>query len=326
MVRHHEAAPPIIKCFYDKETNNCTYVAHCPETLKAMIIDSVLAYYPQTKTTSTASCKELIDYVYANKLIVQWIVETHCHADHLTAAPYLQLRFGRGHISIGEGIKNVQQHFNTNKFQFKDMKTDGSQFNHLFKDGDTFSLGNIKCEVIHTPGHTPDSCSYLIGDTVFVGDTLFMPDGGSARCDFPNGNAGQLYDSIQKLLKLPPTTRVYVNHDYQPNGRDVKWETTIQEESEKNIHIHGKTKEEFIKMRNERDATLNAPRLLWPSIQVNMNAGVFPHDETNHPYLLLDGSKVLVNENNNNGIITNASQIQEIDSFCKEVDYQYRTF
>jgi glyoxylase-like metal-dependent hydrolase (beta-lactamase superfamily II) len=222
---------------------------------------------------------EIIDYVKQNDLEVEWLIETHVHADHLSAAPYIQEKLG-GKIGIGDKITVVQETFGKVFNEGTEFQRDGSQFDRLFSDGDTYEIGTMSAFVIHTPGHTPACMTHVIGDAAFVGDTLFMPDGGSARADFPGGDAGTLYDSIQKLLALPDDMRLFMCHDYAPGGREIKWETTVGEEKAHNIHVGGgKTKEEFVKFRTERDAQLAMPRLIIPSLQVNMRAGEVPTDE-----------------------------------------------
>lgn len=272
---------PTIKTFFDKDTFTATHVVRDTETKHAAIIDSVKDYDPKSGRTSTASADEVIAFIRAEGLTVEWILETHVHADHLTAAPYLQEKLG-GKIAIGNRVDAVQAVFKK-VFNAEDgFAVDGRQFDHLFADGDVFHIGGLEAKVIHTPGHTPACAVYVIGESAFVGDTLFMPDFGTARCDFPGGDARQLYKSIQKILSLPPETKLYMCHDYAPGGRDYKWVTTVAEERAKNIHVHdGVSEDDFVKMRTERDAQLAMPILILPSVQVNMRAGDLPPAEAN---------------------------------------------
>ncbi|MCX8099469.1 MAG: MBL fold metallo-hydrolase [Casimicrobiaceae bacterium] len=271
---------PNIQSFFDPETYTVTHVVSCPVTRKAAIIDSVLDYDPKSGRTSTASAQKVLDYVQAHGLSVEWHLETHAHADHLSAAPWLKERLG-GRIGIGEHIKAVQKTF-AGIFNAKDINADGRQFDHLFKDGETFRVGELEFRVMHTPGHTPACLAYLVGDNAFVGDTLFMPDYGTARCDFPGGDAATLYRSIRKLLSLPEHTKLYMCHDYLPGGREPKWVSTVGEQRRSNIHVHdGVTEEEFVAMRTARDKTLAMPVLMLPSVQVNARAGHFPPPEDN---------------------------------------------
>ena len=268
--------------FFDKETNTFSYVVVDPTGNDCAIIDSVLDYDAASGRTSYRSVDKIIDYVIANKLNVQWILETHVHADHLSAAPYLKRKLG-GKIAIGQNITLVQKTFSTLFNDGPEFLCDGSQFDHLFSDGEVFNIGQIQATAIHTPGHTPACMSYHISNCVFVGDTLFMPDYGTARCDFPGGDAVQLYHSIQTLFSLPDETRVFMCHDYKAPGRDTfLFETTIGEERTQNLHINSQISEsEFIDFRRKKDATLSMPRLILPSIQVNMRAGNFPEAEDN---------------------------------------------
>ena len=273
---------PVVTAFFDEPTNTVSYVVADPDTRKCAIIDSLLDYDPASGRTSTNSADILVAYVKENKLHTEWIIDSHVHADHLTAAPYIKEQLG-GKTAIGAQISAVQKVFGEVFNEGQSFHTDGSQFDHLFKDGETYSIGNLEARAIHTPGHTPACMSHVIGDAVFVGDTLFMPDFGTARCDFPGGDASALYDSIQKIFKLPDETRVFLCHDYITASRDkIQWETTIAEEKRDNIHVgHGTKREEFIKMRNARDATLDLPTLILPSVQVNMRAGEMPPPEDN---------------------------------------------
>ncbi|MZR31120.1 MBL fold metallo-hydrolase [Sneathiella litorea] len=272
---------PDVRAFFHKPTFTVTYVVSDPSSRKAIIIDSVLDYENNSGRTSTTAADDIIDYIASEKLEVEWILETHVHADHLTAAPYLQEKLG-GVIGIGGVVTSIQSTFKKVYNFGSDVAEDGSQFQHLFKDGETVKVGGMTLEVLETPGHTPACVSYKIGDAVFVGDTLFMPDYGTARCDFPGGDARTLYRSIRRILSFPPETRLFMCHDYGPNDREFAWETTVAEQCAKNIHIHeGVSEEEFVKMRTERDATLSMPVLIIPSIQVNMQAGNLPKAEGN---------------------------------------------
>ena len=252
-----------------------------PASKAAAIIDSALDYDPKSGRTGHAFADRLIEHVQAKGLTVEWVLETHIHADHLSAAPYLKERLG-GRIAIGRNIDKVQSTWKTIYNAEPSFRTDGSQFDHLFEDGETFRIGGLEAQAIHTSGHTPADMSYRIGDAVFVGDSLFMPDFGTARCDFPGGSAETLWASIRRLLDLPPETRMFVGHDYAPGGRDYAWETTVAEQRASNKHVHdGVTKEDFVRMRTERDRELDMPVLLLPSIQVNMRAGDLPPAEDN---------------------------------------------
>ena len=273
---------PVIKAFFDQPTFTVTYVVHDPDTRCAAIIDSVFDFDPASGRTTFASADEVIAYVNALDLKVEWLLETHAHADHLSAAPYLQGKLG-GKIAIGEHIVTVQEVFGKLFNAGTEFQRDGSDFDHLFADGDTFKIGNIDVTVMHVPGHTPADIAYVIGDAVFVGDTMFMPDYGTARADFPGGDARKLYRSMRRLLSLPDTTRLFMCHDYLPEGRDEYiWETTVEEQRKGNIHAHdGVSEDEFVNMRTERDKTLNMPRLILPSVQVNMRAGHLSPPEDN---------------------------------------------
>ena len=273
---------PEIKTFFDEATFTATHVVWDPETRKAAIIDSVKDYDPKSGRTKTASADAVIDFVKAQGLVVEWILETHVHADHLTAAPYLKGKLG-GKIAIGARINTVQGVFKKIFNAEDNFATDGRQFDALFEDGATFRIGDLEARVIHTPGHTPACSTYVIGNAAFVGDTLFMPDYGTARCDFPGGDARQLYKSIRKILALPPETRLFLCHDYKAPGRDrFVWETTVADERARNIHVHdGIAEDDFVKMRTERDKTLDMPVLILPSVQVNMRAGDMPPAEDN---------------------------------------------
>lgn len=273
---------PLVKTFFDEPTFTFSYVVSDPETKRCAIIDSVLDFDYAAGKTDTASADKIVDYVKAEGLTVDWILETHVHADHLSAAPYLKDKLG-GQLSIGEHITTVQNVFGKAFNEGSAFQRDGSQFDHLFKDEEQFKIGTIEARAMHTPGHTPACMSYLIGDALFVGDTLFMPDYGTARCDFPGGDAHTLFISVQKIFSLPDETRMFMCHDYKAPGRDYYLnETTVGEERLHNVHVgEGKCEQEFIKMRTERDATLSMPRLILPSVQVNMRAGHMPEPEEN---------------------------------------------
>lgn len=273
---------PVVKAFFDEATNTASYVVHDPVTKIAIIIDSVLDFDPASGRTSYESAHSIIEYVKINELQIAWLLETHAHADHLSAAPYLQEQLG-GKLAIGEHIQTVQNVFGKIFNEGSDFARDGSQFDHLFADGDRFNFGKLEAIVMHVPGHTPADLAYVIGDAAFIGDTLFMPDYGTARVDFPGGDAATLYQSIRRLMTLPDETRVFLCHDYKAPGRDqYAWETTIGAERTANVHVHdGVSEEEFITMRTARDATLDMPTLILPSIQVNMRGGHFPEPEDN---------------------------------------------
>ena len=270
---------PEVTAFFDEVTNTASYVVRDPQGTACAIIDSVLDFDQASGRTSTASADEIIAYVKKTGLKVEWVLETHVHADHMSAAPYLQQELG-GKIGIGANITVVQDTFGKIFNEGTEFQRDGSQFDALFKDGDRYRVGGMECFAIYTPGHTPACMVHVMGNAAFTGDTLFMPDGGSARADFPGGDAGELYDSIQKVLSLPDDMRLFMCHDYGPNGRDIQWETTVGEEKAHNIHVGGgKTREEFIAFRTERDAQLSMPKLIIPSLQVNMRAGHMPRDK-----------------------------------------------
>jgi len=267
---------PEVQAFFDPATNTISYVVKDPASDACAVIDSVMDIDYAAGRISYDHADEIIRYIEDNGLRLDWLIETHVHADHLSAAPYIQGKLG-GRIGIGEHITTVQETFGKIFNEGTEFQRDGSQFDALFKDGDTYEIGSMTAVALHTPGHTPACMTYVVGDAAFVGDTLFMPDGGSARADFPGGDAGTLYDSIQKVLALPDETRLFMCHDYGPNGRDIQWETTVAEEKAHNIHVGGgKTKEDFVKFRTERDAQLAMPRLIIPSLQVNMRAGNLP--------------------------------------------------
>lgn len=270
---------PEVKAFFDPATNTITYVVKDPASTSCAVVDSVMDIDYASGRITYENADAVIAYVREQGLTVKWLLETHVHADHLSAAPYIQQELG-GKIGIGEKITVVQDTFGKVFNEGTEFQRDGSQFDRLFKDGDTFKIGSMTGFAMHTPGHTPACMVHVIGDAAFVGDTLFMPDGGSARADFPGGSAEQLYDSIQKVLALPDETRLFMCHDYGPNGRDIQWETTVAEEKAHNIHVGGdKTKADFVKFRTERDQQLGMPKLIIPSLQVNMRAGAIPEDK-----------------------------------------------
>lgn len=271
-----------IKTFFDDRTWTFTYVVWDPETHDAVVIDPVLDYEPQASKTWTESAEEVIDFVKGKELNLHYILETHAHADHLSGSQIIKDAFPEAKIGIGERITEVQAVFKDVFDLPEDFPTDGRQFDLLLEEGESLKAGTIEIDTIYTPGHTPACATYQIDDAVFTGDAMFMPDMGTGRCDFPGGSAGDLYDSIQKLYELPDDTRVFVGHDYQPGGREVKWETTIAEQKANNIQLpEGRTKEEFVKFRTERDATLDAPKLLFQSVQVNVDAGKLPDPHEN---------------------------------------------
>lgn len=270
---------PKVTGFFDAATNTVSYVVQEPDGPACAVIDSVLDLDYSAGRIDTKSADEIIEYIKENKLELALQIETHVHADHLSAAPYIQDKLG-GAITVGAKIIEVQEVFGKIFNEGTDFQRDGSQFDRLFEDGDTYQIGALIGFAMHTPGHTPACMVHVIGDAAFVGDTLFMPDGGSARADFPGGDAGELYDSIQKVLALPDEMRLFICHDYGPGGRAIAWETTVAEERTQNIHIAaGQTREEFIALREARDATLDMPKLIIPSLQVNMKAGELPKED-----------------------------------------------
>jgi len=272
---------PNVHAFFDPDTWSLTYIVQDPNSGSCAIVDPVLDYEAASGQTTTESADEVVAKVEAENLTVEWILETHVHADHLSAAPYLQKRLG-GKIGIGAHITEVQNIFGNLFNAEPEFHRNGSQFNQLFADGDTFAIGGLTVTAMHTPGHTPACMTYYIGDSLFVGDTLFMPDFGTARCDFPGGNASALYQSIQRLFTLPPETRIFMCHDYMPNGREMRYETTVGEQKKFNIHLHdGISEDEFVTMRSAKDKTLGMPALMLPSVQVNMRAGELPPPEDN---------------------------------------------
>ena len=277
-----KALRPSIAGFFDEATFTVSYVVHDPQTLEAAIIDSVLDYEAAAGRTSHGSADRIIEYVNSHNLKVTWVIETHAHADHISAAPYLQEKLG-GRLAIGAEIVRVQEVFGKLFNAGTDFERDGSQFDHLFTDGETFHLGEVEGIALHVPGHTPADMAFIIGDAAFVGDTIFMPDFGTARADFPGGDARQLYQSIRRLLSLPDETRLFLCHDYKAPGRDVyAWETTVGQQRRENVHVRdGVSEEEFVKMRTSRDKTLAMPNLIMPSVQVNIRGGRLPEPEDN---------------------------------------------
>ena len=283
---------PEVTAFFDEQTNTVSYVVKDPNSTSCAIIDSVMDIDYAAGRISYGSADKIIAFVTKNGLHVEWLIETHAHADHLSAAPYIQGKVG-GKLGIGENIKIVQEVFGKIFNEGTEFQRDGSQFDRLFKDGDTYEIGGMSAFAMLTPGHTPACMTHVIGNTAFVGDTLFMPDGGTARADFPGGDARVLYRSIKRVLELPPEMRLFMCHDYGPGGRDIKWETTVAEERTNNIHVRdGVSEDEFVRMREERDRTLALPKLIIPSIQVNIRGGNLPaQDETGKRHL-----KVPINE------------------------------
>ena len=276
---------PEVEAFFDPATNTISYVVRDPGSSACAIVDSVMDIDYAAGRITHDHADAMIGWITERGLTLEWIIETHVHADHLSAAPYIQDQLG-GKIGIGAKIMEVQETFGKIFNEGTEFQRDGSQFDALFEDGDTYQVGTMSACVMATPGHTPACMVHVMGDAAFVGDTLFMPDGGSARADFPGGDAGTLYDSIQKVLALPDETRLFMCHDYGPNGRDIAWETTVADEKAHNIHVGGgKTREEFIKFRTERDAQLAVPKLIIPSLQVNMRAGEIPRDDDGNPVL-----------------------------------------
>ncbi|MFZ4480415.1 MAG: MBL fold metallo-hydrolase [Rhodoferax sp.] len=271
---------PIVQSFFDRDTATVTHLVHDPVTLRAAVIDSVLDYDAKSGRTSHASADQVIDCIARSGLQVEWLLETHAHADHLSAAPYLKSRLG-GKVAIGRQICAVQTVF-SKIFNEREIDTGGADFDHLFDDGELFQIGQLEVRVMHTPGHTPACLTFVIGSDAFVGDTLFMPDYGTARCDFPGGDAASLYRSIRKVLALPAATRLHLCHDYPPAGRAPAWVSSVAQQREKNIHVHdGVSEAEFVGMRTARDKTLAMPALLLPAIQVNLRAGKLPAPQDN---------------------------------------------
>jgi glyoxylase-like metal-dependent hydrolase (beta-lactamase superfamily II) len=270
------ATRPEVTAFFDAQTNTVSYVVKDPSSRACAIVDSVMDIDYAAGRIAYHSADEMVAFVREHGLEVEWLIETHVHADHLSAAPYLQGLLG-GKIGIGDRITIVQETFGKVFNEGTEFQRDGSQFDRLFADGDTYTIGGMTAFAMHTPGHTPACMTHVVGDAAFVGDTLFMPDGGSARADFPGGDARTLYRSIQRVLALPPQTRLFMCHDYGPNGRDIRWETTVAEQREHNIHVRdGITEDEFVRTREARDRTLDMPKLIIPSLQVNMKAGELP--------------------------------------------------
>ncbi len=281
-----QSNPPEIRAFFDEPTNTVSYLVHDPATMRGAVIDPVLDYDPAAAEVDVRSVETILAAAEKAGITIEWALETHAHADHLSGAPYIKAKTG-AKIGIGEHIKDVQRIFRP-VFNATDLHTDGRDFDHLFADGESFAIGSLTVEVLYTPGHTPADISHKIGDAVFVGDTLFMPDYGTARADFPGGDAHKLYQSIRKLLALPRETRLFMCHDYKAPGRDsYAWETTVGEERDASVHVKdGVSEADFVAMRESRDATLSAPRLLLPSIQVNIRAGRFPPAESNGVHYL----------------------------------------
>ncbi len=272
---------PTIQQFFHPDTFTFSYVVSDPATKRAAVIDSVLDYDEKSGHVATDAADNLIAYLQSNDLAVDWILETHAHADHLSAAQHIKTQSG-GDTGIGANIQSVQEAFRTICNLRDDFRSDGSQFDRLFDDDDTFRIGNLDAQVLHTPGHTGDSVTYVVGDAAFIGDTMFMPDSGTARCDFPGGDAKQLYQSIKRILSLPSSTRLFMCHDYGPGGRDYRWETTVADQKMNNIHVHdGVAEDEYVAMRRTRDAELRVPSLLLPAVQVNIRAGRLPDAESN---------------------------------------------
>lgn len=282
------SAHPDVTSFFDPDTNTISHVAVDTATRACAVYDSVLDIDYAAGRLSHAHADTLIAFIREQRLTVEWLIETHVHADHLSAAPYIQEKLG-GRIGIGAKIVEVQETFGKVFNEGTAFQRDGSQFDRLFEDGDTYTVGGLTGFAIHTPGHTPACMTHVLGDAAFVGDTLFMPDGGTARADFPGGDAGELYDSIQKVLTLPDAMRLFMCHDYGPGGREIRWETTVGEEKTRNIHVgstaEGNDRAGFVKLRTERDRTLSMPRLIIPSIQVNMRGGHVPTGEDGRPVL-----------------------------------------
>ena len=283
---------PDVQAFFDEATNTISYIVKDPTSNSCAIVDSVMDIDYAAGCITHDHADELVHQIVSQDLNLEWIIETHVHADHLSAAPYIQQKLG-GKIGIGSKIMIVQDTFGKVFNEGTEFQRDGSQFDQLFEDGDTYTVGNMQVFTMYTPGHTPACMVHVAGDAAFVGDTLFMPDGGSARADFPGGDAATLYHSIQKVLSLPDETRLFMCHDYGPNGRDIAWETTVGNEKAHNIHVGGgKSKEEFVKFRVERDALLAMPKLIIPSLQVNMRAGEVPTDVDGNPMLKVPVNKL----------------------------------
>jgi glyoxylase-like metal-dependent hydrolase (beta-lactamase superfamily II) len=276
---------PQVEAFFDPKTNTISYVVVDLDSKACAVVDSVMDIDYASGAITHESADKILEFIISKGLQLQWIIETHVHADHLSAAPYLQDKLG-GKIGISARIMEVQETFGKIFNEGTDFQRDGSQFDTLFQDGESYQIGSIEAFAIATPGHTPACMVHAVGNSAFVGDTLFMPDGGSARADFPGGDAGELFDSIQKVLTLPDEMRLFMCHDYGPNGREIQWETTVADEKAYNIHVGvGVDREAFVKLRSERDATLGKPKLIIPSLQVNMRAGEVPEDSEGRPVL-----------------------------------------
>ncbi|MEM1044932.1 MAG: MBL fold metallo-hydrolase [Pseudomonadota bacterium] len=281
----HMDVRPHVDAFFDEATNTISYIVRDPSSNACAVIDSVMDIDYAAGRITYDHADAMIAAIESRGLSLEWIIETHVHADHLSAAPYIQQKLG-GKIGIGDRIMVVQDTFGKVFNEGTEFQRDGSQFDALFKDGDTYRIGGMQAFAMYTPGHTPACMVHVMGDAAFVGDTLFMPDGGSARADFPGGDAATLYDSIQKVLALPDAMRLFMCHDYGPNGREIRWETSVAEEKANNIHVGGgRSKEDFVRMRTERDAQLDMPKLILPSLQVNMRAGAVPKDPSGNPML-----------------------------------------
>jgi len=275
----HSVHKPQVTAFFDEQTNTVSYVVNDPASSACAVIDSVMDFDYAAGRISYESADRIIDFIRSHSLDLEWLIETHVHADHLSAAPYIQQKLG-GRIGIGDKIVVVQDAFGKIFNEGTAFERDGSQFDRLFVDGDTYRIGGLTAVAIHTPGHTPACMTHVIGDAAFVGDTLFMPDAGTARADFPGGDAHELYRSIRKVLALSPETRLFMCHDYGPNGREIRWETTIAEERAHNVHVRdGIGEDDFVAVRTARDATLSMPKLIIPSIQINMKAGELPEPD-----------------------------------------------
>jgi glyoxylase-like metal-dependent hydrolase (beta-lactamase superfamily II) len=282
---HDLSIKPNVQAFFDPITNTISYVVADPSSSICAVVDSVMDIDYSAGRITHDHADRIVEYIVSRNLTLGWIIETHVHADHLSAAPYLQRKLG-GKIGISAKIMEVQDTFGKIFNEGTEFQRDGSQFDALFNDSDTYNIGTLTVSVIATPGHTPACMVHVVGDAAFVGDTLFMPDAGSARADFPGGDAGELFDSIQKVLRLPETMRLFMCHDYGPNGRDIQWETTVGNEKAHNIHVGaGASRETFVKLRTKRDATLAMPKLIIPALQVNMRAGEVPADKAGNPSL-----------------------------------------
>jgi len=283
---------PEVTGFFDEQSNTISYVVKDPDSNACAVIDAVMEFDQSAGRLTYDGADRVIAFIRQNNLSLEWIIETHVHADHLSGAPYIQQELG-GKIGISEHIQTVQDTFGKIFNEGTEFQRDGSQFDALFQDNDTYMVGNMRCFAMHTPGHTPACMVHVMGNAAFAGDTLFMPDGGSARADFPGGDAGQLYDSIARVLELPDDVRLFICHDYGPGGRAIAWETTIREQKQTNIHVGGgKTREDFIKFRTERDEQLAMPKLIIPSLQVNMRAGEVPTDEDGNMMLKVPVNKL----------------------------------